>query len=87
MLAPTNGQVSQTFPGRGGTVVTINMAGNRVSGTVNWRAQSGDKTLSGSFSATISGNSVTTTTMSRADFKGGIGPSESLCTLTLTKAG
>jgi serine/threonine protein kinase len=86
-LAPVNGKVSQSFPGRGGTVVTINMSGNQVSGTVNWRAQSGDKTLSGSFSATISGNSVTTTTMSRADFKGGIGPTESLCTLTLSKAG
>ncbi|WP_296346477.1 protein kinase [Reyranella sp.] len=86
-LAPVNGQVSQTFPGRGGTVVTINMSGNRVSGTVSWRPQSGDKTMSGSFSATISGNSITTTTMSRADFKGGVGPSESLCTLTLSRAG
>ncbi len=86
-LAPVNGKVSQSFPGRGGTVVTINMSGNQVSGAVNWRAQSGDKTLSGSFSATISGNAVTTTTMSRADFKGGIGPTESLCTLTLSKAG
>ncbi len=86
-LAPVNGKVSQTFPGRGGTLVTINLSGNQVSGTVSWRPQVGDKTISGSFSATIQGNSVTTTTMSRADFKGGIGPSESLCTLTLSRAG
>ena len=86
-LAPVNGQVSQSFSGRGGTVVTVNLSGNRVSGTVNWRAQSGDRTLSGSFSAAISGNAVTATTMSRADFKGGVGPTESLCTLTLSRAG
>ncbi len=86
-LVPVNGKASHTFPGRGGTLVTINLAGNRVSGSVTWRPRIGEKTLSGSFSATIQGNTITATTISRSDFKGGPGPDESQCALNLSKAG
>ncbi|MCA0249962.1 MAG: protein kinase [Proteobacteria bacterium] len=86
-LVPVNGKASHTFPGRGGTLVTVTLSGNQVSGSVTWRPRIGEKTLSGSFSATIQGNSVTATTTSRSDFKGGPGPDESQCTLTLSRAG
>ena len=86
-LVPVNGKASQTFPGRGGTLVTVTLSGNQVSGSVTWRPRIGEKTLSGSFSATIQGNTITATTISRSDFKGGPGPDESQCALNLSKAG
>ncbi len=86
-LVPVNGKASDTFPGRGGTLVTVTLSGNQVSGSVTWRPRIGEKTLSGSFSATIQGNTITATTISRSDFKGGPGPDESQCALTLSKTG
>ena len=86
-LVPVNGQASGTFSGRNGTLVTITLSGNRVSGSVSWRPRIGEKTLSGSFSATIQGNSVAATTTSRSDFKGGVGPDDSRCDLALSKTG
>mgnify|MGYP002387831616 CR=1 FL=1 len=86
-LVPVNGKASHTFPGRGGTLVTVTLSGNQVSGSVTWRPRIGEKTLSGSFSATIQGNTITATTISRSDFKGGPGPDESQCALTLSKTG
>ena len=88
-LALVNGRASQSFSGAAGTgtVVTISLSGNQLSGTVVWQPRTQEKKLTGTFSATISGNTVTTSTVSRADFKNAQGPNESQCTLVLSRSG
>ena len=88
-LALVNGSASQSFSGAAGTgtVVTISLSGNQLSGTVVWQPRNQEKKLTGAFSATISGNTVTTSTVSRADFKNAQGPNESQCTLVLSRSG
>ena len=86
-LVLQNGRASGSFPGANGTVVTINISGNQVSGTVSWQLRNQEKKLTGSFSTTISGSSVTASTTSRADFKSAYGPNESECTLVLSRSG
>ena len=91
IVAVTNGQgsgeASRGSKGRPNATITMTISGNRYSGSIAWSPPANTaKTLSASFSGTISGNTITATPHSRSDFKGGGGPDDAPCTIELTKS-
>ena len=84
----SNGQGSSTIRGgpKGFVTVTISITGNRYSGSVSWSPPSNAaKTLTASFSGTISGSTITASPYARSDFKGGPGPDDVACAIELSR--
>ena len=85
-ISVTNGQGSATARSGPTALATITINGNRYSGTISWSPPSNAaKTLSTSFSGTISGNTISASPHARSDFKGGPGPDDVPCTVELAR--
>ncbi|MSP76287.1 MAG: hypothetical protein EXR12_09140 [Rhodospirillaceae bacterium] len=86
MIPLNNGQGSVTLRGGNRGSVTITINGSRYSGSIAWSPSSNtSKTLSTSFSGTISGNAISASPHARSDFKGGPGPDDVPCTVELAR--
>ncbi|MGQ0582169.1 MAG: protein kinase domain-containing protein [Reyranella sp.] len=86
-LPVTNGQGSRSITSPNGLVkMTLNVAGNQFSATMNVSIPNSPKTLTGSFSSTIAGERISISTIVRADFKNAPGPNEDDCQLDLSFA-
>ncbi|MDP1841485.1 MAG: protein kinase [Reyranella sp.] len=84
----TNGQgsVATKGPPEAAVVVTITISGNRYSGSIVWSPRiNPSKTLTASFSGTISGNTISASPYARSDFKGGPGPDDVACNVELAR--
>lgn len=84
----TNGQGSVATKGPQGAavVVTITINGNRYSGSIVWSPRiNPSKTLTASFSGTISGNTISASPHARSDFKGGPGADDVACNVELAR--
>lgn len=86
MIPLNNGQGSVTLRGGNRGTVTITINGNRYSGSIAWSPPvNASKTLSATFSGTISGNTISASPHARSDFKGGPGPDDVPCTVELSR--
>ncbi|MDP1908909.1 MAG: peptidoglycan-binding protein, partial [Hyphomicrobium sp.] len=86
-LPVINGQGSRSITSPNGLVrMTLNVAGNQFSATMNVSVPNSPKTLAGSLSSTIAGERISTSTILRADFKNAPGPNEDHCQLDLNFA-
>jgi serine/threonine protein kinase len=83
-LSSTGGQAATGIDD--GTAFLMTISGNRYSASIRWTAPNPIRSFSGTFSGTLSGERLSTTTVARPDFKNQWGSlSDDQCSLELAK--